>query len=398
MSDLRTTMRLLTRPSSATLTILLLAAHVTSQHRVPRLPSSDFNIEIINLQTPEATSFVAPVPGAGGRSGLVARHGLRRIPAWKPSGEVPVEPSALRVSFSLEENAVRVEVIAYLGPTESGSLRTAEWDASKTVKVAVRLVREDETVTISEIERFGIEPFMVRVLVAAPWNGTAKTVNKTQALTVTAVGEERPDITVAVRNVSQKHIDGLSWYSRENGRRSGGSGSAARLIPAGGVFEIRQRFDLNKAASTREVVIAAIVFEDGSFEGEPDDAAQMAADLTGLRTQISKTIQILKNISTSSPQDSKAMFSRLKREIEALEEEADPSVLNELVTRFATASEDMRNRRIKEILQNSLQSVNRKSRRQVWDFERQLEHSGGNDLEQWISETIKELERMLGPN
>jgi DNA anti-recombination protein RmuC len=170
------------------------------------------------------------------------------------------------------------------------------------------------------------------------------------------------------------------------------------LIPAGGVFEIRQRFDLNKTASSRQVVIAAIVFEDGSFEGEPDDAAQMAADLTGLRTQISKTIQIFKNASTSLPQDSRAVFSRLKREIGALEEEADPSVVNELVTRFAKASEDMRNRRIKEIMQNSLQSVNRKSRRQIWDFERQLEQSSGSDLGQWISETIKELETMLGSN
>ncbi|HZI86351.1 MAG TPA: hypothetical protein VFD48_05930 [Pyrinomonadaceae bacterium] len=387
-------MRLLTRLSSTTLTILLLAAHVTSQQPRLRPPSSDFNIEIINLEGP----FVAPVPGAGGRSGLVARHGLRRISAWKPSGEVPVEPSALRVSFWLEENAVRVEVTAYFGPIESGSLRTAEWEASKTAKVALRLVREDETVTISEIERFGIEPFMIRVLRAAPWNGTAETVNKTQALTVTSVAEERPDITVAVRNVSQKHIDCISWYSMENGRRSGGSGSAARLIPAGGVFEIRQRFDLSKTASSRVVVIAAIVFEDGSFEGEPDDAAQMAADLTGLRTQISKTIQIFKNFSTSSPHDSRTVFSRLKREIGALEEEPEPSVVNELVTRFATASEDMRNRRIKEILQNSLQAVNRKSRRQVWDFERQLEHSGGSDLGKWVSETIKELESMLGSN
>jgi hypothetical protein len=272
------------------------------------------------------------------------------------------------------------------------------WDASKTAKVAVRLVREDETVTISEIERFGIEPFMIRVLRAAPWNGSAETVNKTQALRVTSVAAERPDITVAVRNVSQKHIDGISWYRVENGRRTGGSGSAARLIPAGGVFEIRQRFDLNKTASSRQVVIAAIVFADGSFEGEPDDAAQMAADLTGLRTQISKTIQIFKNASTSLPQDSRAVFSRLKREIGALEEEADPSVVNELVTRFAKASEDMRNRRIKEIMQNSLQSVNRKSRRQIWDFERQLEQSSGSDLGQWISETIKELETMLGSN
>jgi DNA anti-recombination protein RmuC len=72
--------------------------------------------------------------------------------------------------------------------------------------------------------------------------------------------------------------------------------------------------------------------------------------------------------------------------------------VNELVTRFAKASEDMRNRRIKEIMQNSLQSVNRKSRRQIWDFERQLEQSSGSDLGQWISETIKELETMLGSN
>lgn len=404
-SNARTAMDKLGRPCLLSLAILLVSLQLASQQRPPRPPSSDFNIELINLEAP---SFMASVPGAGARSGYIAQANLRRISAWKPSEEVADEVAALRVGYWLEEGAVRVEVTAYLGQTVPFA-RLSELQKLRTTKVASHLVREDETVSVSETERFGIEPFMVKVVRAGLWNGFAEIVNKTQALWVTTMAEERPVFMMAVRNVSHKHIDAIRWYGLENGRKRGGSAmSGGRLIRAGGVFEIRQHFGLEKTATAnavpqqepaREIVIAAILFEDGTFEGEVDEAAEMAAGLTGLRIQTSKAVQLFKSISPASSGKEAAALSRLKREVASLGEEIDTQTVNELTARFANASEDTRKRRIREELKISFRSVKHDLRSEIEKFEYQLNHSIGQvEFGAWVKETLQNLEGMLGSN
>lgn len=160
-------MNKLSRLGLLSLTIFLLSLQLASQQRPPRPPASDFNIELINLEAP---SFMASVPGAGVRSGYLAQAKLRRISTWKPSEEVPAEVSALRLGFWLEEGAVRVEVTAYIGQSSPYAL-LSDLEKLRTAKVASHLVREDETVSITETERFGIKTFMVKVVRAGPWNG-----------------------------------------------------------------------------------------------------------------------------------------------------------------------------------------------------------------------------------
>src|SRR5688572_813899 len=130
--DLRTVMDRLSRPCLLSLTILVVSLQLTAQQRPPRSPASDFNIELINLEAP---SFMASVPGAGARAGYIAQAKLRRIPAWKPSEEVPDEVAALRVGYWLEEGAVRVDVTAYLGQTVPFA-RPSELQKLRTAKVA----------------------------------------------------------------------------------------------------------------------------------------------------------------------------------------------------------------------------------------------------------------------
>src|SRR5882762_6108441 len=93
------------------LSLLLFSWEGVSQERSKksqRPPASDFNIQLINLDSP---SYRTSVPVAGERSGYVAHGKLRRIPAWKPSEEVTSEVSALRIEFWLEEGAVRNDVM-----------------------------------------------------------------------------------------------------------------------------------------------------------------------------------------------------------------------------------------------------------------------------------------------
>ena len=395
---------------ASVLTILICFASAASQ-RPRSTPASDFNIEINNL---DGRKHFFSIPESPGRAGYIAHHNLNRIPEWKISEKAPEETNALRLQFWIEAGVPQIEVLAHLGNVET---RPYEWNRPKATKIVTRQLPIDETITITETEAFGIVPFQVRVFRAQPWSvGPPQVTNKTQALTVLALTESRPVYILAVRNVSHKSISAISWYGLENGQKQGGSGtSGAPLIAAGRPFEIRQRFglaeeklesqpaDLQPASgeivpASREIVIAAILFSDGTFEGEPDEAAEMAANTAGERIQLTRVLRLLEKMSgTAEPEP--ARLKKLKNDINALSEEVDSRVAEELIAQFAEASEDTRNRRIKLEIARGLGYIKNEVIQEIDKFERQREVSPAKaNFESWLKELISMLGKMVRDN
>lgn len=377
--------------------ILCLPAFITTAAaQRPPLKASDFNVEILNLDDRPHILALYELPARGA---YIAHVNLKRISDWKPSPEVPVEASALRLQFWLAGNIPQLEVTAYLDKIAPRS--NPEWEKMATTKVVSRPLAQDETVTISETERFGIQPFQVRTFRAQPWSvGPPLITNKTQALNVDSVSEARPTYTLKVRNVSHKAINAIRSYGIENDRKQGGSGSSATpLIPAGRIFVIQQRFDLTEErlktkpqAIKREIVIAAIVFDDGSFEGEPDVAAEMAADMVGNGIQLTRIIPLLRKV-VARPGGGSDELKMLQKDIAALPEDADSGVIAELIERFATASEDMRSRRIKEAVGSGMRSLKRHALREIEKFDLRRAAASDDDFSRWLNDLIDDLER-----
>jgi hypothetical protein len=266
-------------------------------------------------------------------------------------------------------------------------------------RIASRDLPQDQTVTISETEKFGIKSFQVRAFRAQPWSvGPPQVTNKTQALSVESVSEARPTYTLKVRNVSHKAINAIHSYGIENDRKQGGSGfSATPLIPAGSIFVLQERFALTEERlktkaqelepTKRVIVIAAIVFDDGTFEGEPDKAAEMAANMAGDRIQLLRINRLVDELSGAALRDAEQL-KKLKGDIAALSEEVDPAIANELMLRFSTASEDTRNRRIKEEVAYGLRSTKNHVLREI----ETLESQGDNpDFGLWLKDLMTTL-------
>lgn len=395
-----------------TLAMILFCALAAAQQRPsrptapPRPPASDFNIELINFEGP---SRIESVPAGGAHLGYIATDSLQRLPAWKPSPGATGEVAAMKVGFWMEDGAVRVEVIAYIGKNVP-YFQSADLAKLQKVTVATRLVHENETVTVNETELFGIEAISFKVLRSNPWSiGPPEITNKTQALNVTAVSEERPAYAITTRNVSQKCITAIRWYGLENGRRGGGGGlSSSCLIPAGGVFDFRQHFapDYRQEAEgvqpqlpgRREIVIEAIVFDDGTFEGEADAAAEMAAHTTGAKIQRARMLQLLQGFSGAPVADLSQTLAKLKGEVTSLSEEVDVAITAELSQRFASASPDVRQRRIKEEVRIGLRFTKIDLLHQIERFEFNREHSPEEaDFGAWLKEITKRFEKMTAP-
>ncbi|HEU4480220.1 MAG TPA: hypothetical protein VFR80_17000 [Pyrinomonadaceae bacterium] len=388
---------------ASSIILLICFGTAASQGSASRATASDFNIEVLNL---DSRKHVFSIPEPPRRSGYVAHVDLKRLPEWKASENMTAETIGLRLQFWIEAGLPRIEVQAFLGNLKN-SPRPYEWEKHPTTKVVARELPIDETITITEAAAFGILPFQVKVFRAQPWSvGPPQVTNKTQALTVLSVTENRPVYTLAVRNLSHKAINAVHWYGLENGKKEAGSGmSGAPLIPSGKPFEIRQRFGLAEEkiqsepiempSTTREIVIAAILFSDGTFEGEVDEAAEMAAETFGERFQLTRIHRILKKISATPGQES-IRLNTLRNEIKALSEEVNAKLIDELRAQFAGASEDMRNRRIKEEIANGLRFVKNDVLRDIERFERQQENVPAQvNFESWLKEMIETLGKMI---
>lgn len=369
--------------------------------RQRRPAASDFDIEILNLLGPR---FLDSVPGSGVHSGYFATNNLRRIAGWKSTEGGAGKVAALHLGYWTEGDGVRNEVIVFLGEAMP-SPRPADLAKLKRVDVLTRLLRENEPVIISEVEEFGIERFGLKVVRAQPWEiGPPEITNLTRALFVTGIAEQRPTYLVNVRNVSPKCITAIAWYGRENGKTGGGSGlSGACVIAAGKDFEIAQRFDLLESKepenlppqlpSKREIVIAVIVFGDGTYEGEADKAAEMAARNAGRGIQAGRVLQLLRDAALDKADDQTTALAKLKESVAALGEDSDEAIIAELVTRFAEGSADMRQRRIKTEVRNGMRSVKSHIRNEIEQLAFKQSHSPESlDVGAWLKRTNKMLE------
>ena len=374
---------------STILAVLSCAGAVFAQQ--PPAKSSDYNVEIFNL---DSRNHIFSIPEPPFRFSYIAHVNLKRISDWKPAVEGAAETAALRLQFWLEDGTPRIEIIAYLGKLEPNS-RPSEWEKMATATVVSRSLAPDQTLTISEMEKFGIVPFQVKALRAHPWSvGPPQILNKTQALTISGLYEARPNYILNIRNVSHKAINAIRWYGSENGNQAGGSGvSGYPVIAPGASFVLRQRFGFNEERKRtdsgewvleREVVIAAIVFADGTFEGMPNEAAEMAANIAGDRIQRTRIGTLLGELSNDVLRDPNQLTG-LKKKIAALSEEVDPEITEELITRFPTASDDMRNRRIREEVANGLRSIKNHVVREIDKLEFRLA-SGDVDFQLWLKD------------
>jgi hypothetical protein len=399
-------------------------------------PGNDLHVEVINRT---GAVIVGSVPPEGRRGGLNLIGG-RRIPDWKPSADVPFAASALKFEWWLERGSIRLEVLAYLGEVPRDSGRPDLQKLIK-IKIASRVLRLDETVTVDETRQVGLEPAQVRVFRAEPLNVAARgasssgvivssarvfvvpeVVNNIRSLNVEAIDGSATSYTVTVRNVSTKNVFEIEWRGDGDVRPpTGGRQRGARLIPAGKLYQIHSIFrtigrkrDDDSAPDPkqpRQIVFTAILFADGSFEGEPDAAAAMAANSLGESLQVSRLLQVLETAAASKG-DQGTTLAKLAADVDALAENADPALASKLLMRFPGVSDEVAQRIVLTELNAGLKSTKINFRYDLRRFEYQQTHgeakeqtktkstdhkTKSQDLRTWLTETIDKLKKVKSP-
>jgi hypothetical protein len=231
---------------------------------------------------------------------------FQRASNWRqPAGSRPV--SAVNVVSRLEGDSVKVNVSVIRGKEEF---------------VAEYTMRENEKIIIRDLTKFGIEPFEIRAVgLTLGASDLPLIVNRSNSLTVERlepVDSEIPSIKLVLANNSEKAVSAISYKVtvdgklRSSGKPEGMDGKT--LIKPGESFEaiipnahLGVKDSEGKTISlepNKTLIISAVVFEDGSFEGDNAEAARFLVIKFARKIQTKKIIALLeKTAETDSSLD-----------------------------------------------------------------------------------------------
>jgi hypothetical protein len=264
------------------------------------------------------------------------------IPSWQgPPGAPAIE--AVRVVSRVEGDAVRVIVSTLSG---SKALENEQ-------RVGTYLIRETEKITIEELKLFGIEPFEIKLIrvnpnVAAVPPVILKGVEAVVVLNSMAKETTLPSYRIILRNQSSKNIIALGVDVVAGGkvqitsRPRGIDGQS--LIPAGKEYWLTvlapnraQRTPDGYVPSTpseQQIHINAAVFEDGTYEGEPETAAAVKGYRAGEKMELARLMPLLENSSSASDADLPQRLSNLELQVSSVVSDAEPSIIRNLAAEF----------------------------------------------------------------
>jgi hypothetical protein len=307
-----------------------------------------------------------------------------RIAGWQlPDGELPI--NAVRLVPHLKGETITISVSVLRGQFHDAEDRVASYKA-----------RVGEEITVTELEAFGVEPFVIKVIRTFTGSDVPTTLNKTKSVAV--VGIEPliatfPRYKLTLHNLCDKNISALSinimgqGRVRKTGMPQGNYGEP--LIKSRESAGLNESLAINaettaggyepSAPPAQQIVVESLVFEDGSYEGELKPAAMFLGFVVGRRIELRRIMPLLDQALSAS--DAVSASETLRSQLSSLSYEPDEAEVSSLVVAFPTL--DKRELRI------SIEAAIHTVRRDLLDQLERLQKSESNarDFSAWLVRT-----------
>jgi hypothetical protein len=272
------------------------------------------------------------------------------IPDFKQTG-APL--TRIRIRTVLEGDAVRIKIAGVFDDSEPVDAPGPKYGPVER-PIGSYLAREGETIKVNELTSLGFKPLVLKVVrfvpeVETPVAAFAPVVtNNLKSVEVLGFSPvpETSSYRLTVRNISSKNIVALDVYVPKERGRSGvtSMGNATRPVMKPGatsetlISEARGRRLTDQGYVAEEpsnkVIVGTVVFDDETYEGEPETALHVIGGQTGHRLQLTRALLLLKNILEGPDQDPAAMLGRTRSEVSQLTIDVDNKIVDELLARF----------------------------------------------------------------
>jgi hypothetical protein len=309
-----------------------LAAQTISQQR-PSPPRSELGLEIGVPR--ESMHHIRFAVSNGGRSSTLIHRRSLSISDPQAAGDF----TAIDVSAEGDGGAIRVRVSVIYN-----DLSNQEWWKDKKEKIAGSyVVREGEPVWPTELAQFGIEPFEMKVISAGPIvfkpGEGPRIINNSTALEVARLEKHLDSYLISLKNISSKNVVAYTISTGRGGGVSTSSGGRGDPVIAAGATT-RETHLYGPNVELEGITISNVIFDDGTFEGDPNVAAHFLARAEGVRIQAPHVLLKIEQTLAVDDNEFQAAFDRLEAELWVIPEAIDKqSALEFLQTKFPSLDE-----------------------------------------------------------
>ncbi|SPE39060.1 exported hypothetical protein [Candidatus Sulfopaludibacter sp. SbA3] len=353
--------------------------------------------------TPPDTQLAVEIPNSKGlppsyvtlnstrvSSSLFYDPGLRRVTGGDPNRR---QPSALKLEYTVEGGVVQITALVFFGEFDRQTTPVSVYKLPSE-KVGVYSARLDQSVTLFEMEQFGLEPLTLRIVPAPPPPSVRPlTLSKAPSVQIEIVGEDRSFYKVVLHNLSAKGVTAFSldMPEKDGNHSQSDRNNAHDLITPGGTYQVQFGIPHSGSMATGkfvenppplQLVLEAAFFTDGSYEGDTQAAAEMAAQRLGSQVQRQQVDHVVTAILADAQSDDRAKVARIRSGVAQLSEEPDPQMVERVQTEFPGLS-DMAVRRLKISLGLALKVEKQSVELGLKDYERSQGQPGGFALAAW---------------
>jgi hypothetical protein len=283
------------------------------------------------------------IPVDGGVGTEIGGDNLRPL-----SGTAPGPSMTLSLGF--EDRGDKVAATVYTVPPESDPLR---WSDGHKRLLGVYSGRLNGVIELRELRQLGYQPMILKIVKAAPLvHAKPALVSRAPSVEIAFAGDDiqaymvgadrgTQSCTVILRNLSSH---GVVAYILQEGEdpKAGISRSQQRsnffgkpVIPPGAQSEtVVITFGPSFRQTRQQVIVAAAIFDDGSWEGDDEAASRLRAKEIGYSIVNRRTAPIIDHIVQDKTLNDEVRTARIKDEIFRVSSQPDQATIGLLHKQF----------------------------------------------------------------
>lgn len=259
------------------------------------------------------------------------------------------EPSALRLEYKPADDGISISASIFYGDFDRQETPLSlEKLPRKTI--GPYLVKRNDSITLSDLAKFGLVPLTLRVVSGQPvnpWHPILR--SNAPSLKISYKQLDRTSGIVTIRNLSEKAVMAFRlWTSAaENSRYGSGQGLSSLpgkkpAIAPRGISRVQMGVDISAKPVNGVYVfhrpvfltLQSVLFEDGSYEGDKRTAEKMAARILGSQVERQRVARLAKPILGHPQSDDESEIKAFLAAVKQLSEEPDAQMVARLRAEF----------------------------------------------------------------
>src|SRR5262245_5916082 len=333
-----------------------------------------------------------PVPVS---EGSYRQSGLpERPPDWKPTRETATL-TALRFHPVQEGDGVRVKIGVVRDDSQPVDAPGPKYGEREEI-IASYLAHLGDIVTIKELERFGLKPLDFKVVTyqkplvsekAPPLTRLPKFASELKSV---GLVDWRPDSRseragyLVIKNLTALNIVAITLEMSKSYTHTIEGTRAHPLAKPGATYETTFTFSDYDIDEDTTMLVKGVLFDDGSFEGDVEASAAVAARIKGREIQLSRFLELLRQTSLPAGERPVTVIQNLKSAVEKFRIDVDQENLEQLQSQFSFGVE--KRTMIAEKIMEGLKAARFNALSMIRDLETKLaENPAAFDLPQSLA-------------